>query len=90
MANTWTALWQRVFGPKSNAGADVERIAVLQQAAVARRAEYAQEQERAAQDGNDVSANRLSASRAGVADAEAAHIAALQAWQNKQSRQKSR
>jgi len=90
MANTWTALWQRVFGQNANAGADVERIAVLQQAAVARRAEYAQEQERAAQDGNDVSENQMSASRARVADAEAAHVAALQRWENKQSRQKSR
>ncbi|MDQ2800786.1 MAG: hypothetical protein M3Y13_14240 [Armatimonadota bacterium] len=54
----------------------MERLAVLQQTAAGRRAEYAATPDQAA--------------RTRMEEAEAAHTAALQAWENKQSRQKSR
>ena len=81
MANYWKTLWQRLSAQDVKVKAEVERIAVLQQTAASRRAEYAAEKEREAP---------LLASRKRMEDAEAAHIAALQSWENKQSRQKSR
>ena len=76
MTNYWKLLWQRVSAEDSKVKAELARIAVLQQAAAARRAEYALAQDDAA--------------RKRMADAELAHTAALQSWENKQSRQKSR
>lgn len=81
MANFLNILWQRLSPDDSKVKAEVERIAVLQQTAARRRAEYAEEKERSAS---------LSSSRKRMEEAEAAHTAALQAWENKQSRQKSR
>ena len=90
MANYWNLLWQRVSAPDLKDKAEVERIAALQQTAAKRRAEYAEEKERAAQAGDAAPPGPLASSRKRVEDAEAAHTAALQAWENKQSRQKSR
>lgn len=90
MANYLTLLWQRLSAPDSKVKAEVERIAVLQQTAASRRAEYAEEKERAALTGDASPPSPLASSRKRMEDAEAAHTAALQAWDNKQSRQKSR
>jgi hypothetical protein len=90
MANYWRTLWQRVSAQDVKVKAEVERIAFLQQAAAQRRAEYAAEQEQAALTGDTLLSPLLSSSRTRMADAEAAHTAALQMWENKQSRQKSR
>ncbi len=69
----------------SKTKAEVDRIAVLQQTAAKRRAEYAAEKEK-----TDPLPDALAASRKRMEEAEAAHTSALQAWENKQSRQKSR
>jgi len=82
----WKRLWQRLSGQESKDDPEVARIAALQQAAALRRAEHAQQKEQ-----SDASpAGALSASRKRMEDAESAHAAALQKWENKQSRQKSR
>ncbi len=94
LANSWKALWQRVSAQDTKAKAEVARISALQQTAANRRAEYAaaqaEEQERAAQTGDASPPGSLASSRKRMEDAEAAHTAGLQAWENKQSRQKSR
>lgn len=90
MANYLKLLWQRLSAQDSKVKAEVAHLAVLQQAAALRRAEHAQEKERAARTGEASSSGSLSSSRKRMEDAEAAHTAALQAWENKQSRQKSR
>lgn len=90
MANYLTLLWQRLSANDSKVKAEVERIAVLQRTAASRRAEYAEEKERAALTGEAPPPGPLAASRKRMEDAEVAHTAALQAWENKQSRQKSR
>ncbi len=89
MANYLKLLWQRLSAQDSKVKAEVERLAVLQQTAASRRAEYAEEKERAARTGDASPAGPLSSSRKRMEDAEATHTAALQAWENKQSRQKS-
>jgi len=78
-------LWQRMAAPKVPAETEVERIAVLHQAAAARRAEYAAEKERVT-----LETAQPSSSRKQVEEAEAAYATALQAWENRQSRQTSR
>lgn len=88
-------LWQRMAAPKVPAETEVERIAVLHQAAAARRAEYAAEKERVtletAQPSSSLPSSSLpSSSRKQVEEAEAAYATALQAWENRQSRQTSR
>lgn len=90
MANYLKIVWQRLFGRDSTAAAEVARIAVLQQAAARRRAEYAEEKERAALTVTTPSLVPLSLRRKQVEEAETAYSVALQAWDNKQSRQKSR
>lgn len=90
MANYFTLLWQRLSASETKGNAEVEQIAVLQQTAAQRRAEYAEEKERATQTGDASPPGPLASSRQRMEDAEAAHTAALQAWDNKQSRQKSR
>lgn len=90
MANYLTLLWQRLSANDSKVKAEVERIAVLQRTAASRRAEYAEEKERAARAGDASLPGSLSSSRQRMEEAESAHTAALQAWENKQSRQKSR
>lgn len=82
MVNYLTAWWRRSSGQDSKVKAEVERIASLQKTAADRRAEYSAEKEQAAP-------NALSSSRKRMEEAEAAHVAALQAWDNKQARQKS-
>ena len=89
MANYFTLLWQRLFARDSKSNAEVEHLAVLQKTAATRRAEYAEQKEQAALKG-EASPALLAAGRARVEEAEVAHTAALQAWENKQSRQKSR
>ena len=74
-------LWQRLSAPDAQDKAEVERLAVLQRTAASRRAEYAAEKARDAP---------LALIRTRMEEAEAAHTAALQLWENKQSRQKSR
>lgn len=81
MTNYWNLIRQRFTASDTKTNAEVARIADLQQAAASRRAEYAAEKERG---------ETLPASRKRMEEAEAAHTAALQAWENKQSRQKSR
>ncbi len=76
MKNYWQTLWQRVSAPDTQVKAELEQLGVLQQAAAIRRAEYAATPDQAA--------------RTRMEDAESAHTAALQAWENKQSRQKLR
>lgn len=83
-------LWQRLSSQEPKVNAEVERIAVLQQTAASRRAEYAEEKERAERAGDPLPLPALIASRKRMEDAESAHTAALQTWENKQSRQKSR
>lgn len=90
MVNYWKLLWQRLSAQDSKVKAEVERLAVLQQTAADRRAEYAEEKEKAARMGNESPPGLLSSSRTRMEEAEAAHTAALQTWENKQSRQKSR
>ncbi len=83
-------IWQRMAAPKVTAETEVERIAVLQQAAAARRAEYAAEKERVMLETALPSSSLPSSSRRQVEEAEAAYAMALQAWENGQSRQKLR
>ena len=91
MTNYLKIIWQRWCGRDSAVAAEVARLTVLQQAAAKRRAEYAQEKERAALGGTMLlhTQEPLSSSRKRVEEAEAAYTVALQAWDNKQSRQKS-
>lgn len=91
MANYLKIVWQRWCGRNSTVAAEVARIAVLQQAAAKRRAEYAEETQRRALAGTMLlpAQEPLSLSRKRVEEAEAAYTVALQAWDNKQSRQKS-
>jgi hypothetical protein len=81
--------WQRMAAPKVTAETEVERIAVLQQVAATRRAEYAVEKERVMLETAAPPSSLPSSSRRQVEEAEAAYAAALQAWENRQSRQKS-
>ena len=83
-------LWQRMAAPKVPAETEVERIAVLHQAAAARRAEYAAEKERVTLETAQPSSSLPSSSRKQVEEAETAYATALQAWENRQSRQTSR
>jgi hypothetical protein len=64
---------------------EVQRIAALQVAAANRRAEYARMKQQ--NEASDDAA--LSFGRKRMEEAESAHMAALQAWENRQSRQKS-
>ena len=94
MANYLKKLWRRLYGRNAKGAAEVEQIAVLQQAAAQRRAEYAQEEQAAALTATTPpqasSQGLLTLSRKRVEEAEVAYSVALQAWDNKQSRQKSR
>ena len=90
MANYMTLLWQRMSAQDSKPNAEVERLAVLQRTAASRRAEYAEMKAQAALIGEASPPGPLASSRKRMEEAEAAHTAALQAWENKQSRQKSR
>jgi len=89
MANYLKIIWQRWCGRDSAVAAEVARLTVLQQAAAKRRAEYAEEKERAALTGTTPPHVPLNIFRKRVEEAEAAYTVALQAWDNKQSRQKS-
>ena len=89
MENYLTLLWRRLSAQDTKVEAEIERLAVLQRTAATRRAEYAEKKEQAALKG-EAQADLLAPSRARMEEAEAAHTAALQAWENKQSRQKSR
>lgn len=83
-------LWQRLSAPQATAQTEVEQIAGLQQAAIARRAEYAAEREQAAPETERTALPGLPPpSRKRVEEAERAYAVALQAWENRQSRQKS-
>ncbi|MDQ2687838.1 MAG: hypothetical protein M3Y28_08235 [Armatimonadota bacterium] len=90
MTNYWERLWQRVSGQEMNSDGEVERIAALQRAASLQRADYAQKREQAKQTGDASLEDALSSSRRKMEEAESAHAAALQKWNNKESRQKSR
>ncbi len=86
-------LWPRLSAPKVTVQTEVERIAGLQQAAIARRAEYAAEREQAALETDPPFSSLPSSSRRQVEEAEEAEVAyavALQAWENGQSRLNSR
>ncbi len=84
-------LWPRSSAPKVTAQTEVERIAGLQQAAIARRAEYAAEKEQAARETERTALpGRPPPSRKRVEEAEYAYAVALQAWENRQSRVNSR
>ena len=89
MGNYFTHLWRRLCARDTKVRAEVEGLAVLQKTAATRRAEYAEKKEQAALKG-EASPDVLALSRARMEAAESAHTAALQAWENKQSRQKSR
>ena len=89
MANVFTLIKQLLNPRAVDSTAEVDRIHVLQQAAAARRAEYAQKQEQAGKHGDASAHNPDSTSWKRLKEAESAHIAALQKWENKQARQKS-
>lgn len=99
MPHFLVTLWGRLSGGRSQDREEVARIGVLQQAAVRCRAEYAQAKEAAAASAAAAlpgSAraggiqDSLSSRRKQVEDAENAYALALQVWNNKQSRLKSR
>ena len=90
MANYLKKLWRRLHSRNAKVAAEVEQIAVLQQAAARRRAEYAQEEQAAALTATPPPQTSLTLSRKRMEEAEVAYSVALQAWDNKQSRQKSR
>lgn len=90
MENYLTLLWRRFSAQDSKGNVEIERLAVLQQTAANRRAEYAEMKTQAALAGEAASPGQLAVSRERMEEAETAHTAALQAWENKQSRQKSR
>ena len=93
MANCLKIVWRRLYGRNAKGAAEVEQIAVLQQAAARRRAEYAQEEQAALTATTPPQASSqgsLTLIRKRMEEAEAAYSVALQAWDNKQSRQKSR
>ncbi len=89
MTNPLRRLWQRLSAPAVGVEAEVARIAALQRAASLRRAEYAAEREQAVQADAGPPYGLPSSSRKRMEEAEAAHAAALQAWENRQSRQRS-
>jgi hypothetical protein len=88
----------RLFSSEQRENAEVERIASLQQAAAARRSEYAAEQERqillTASDSSasfkQSAENILAACRKRMSEAETAYALAKIAWDNKQWRYKTR
>ncbi len=81
---TWLRdLWRQWNNSEGREKAEVDQIAVLQRAAQQRRAEHAEHAEQTEQPG-------LTVSRKRVQEAEAAHAAALQAWNNKQFRYRVR
>jgi hypothetical protein len=97
MKKTLNALWRRLSGGESRDRAELTHIAFAQQEALRRRAEYAAAQEQesataaaAAQTGPVPRQSSLSSSRRKVEAAESAYTAALQRWENRQARQKSR
>jgi hypothetical protein len=83
MVNWLKSVWQSLHGSEAKTLAEVERIAALQQAAVQRRAEYAEENER---QGSAARSDAVTPARKRVQEAEAAYAAALQIWDNKQFR----
>jgi hypothetical protein len=89
MTDSLRRLWQRLFSQDPPAESGVARIAALQQAATARRAEYAAAREQAVRADAAPLPGALSACRTRMEEAETAHAAALQAWENWQSRQRS-
>jgi hypothetical protein len=89
MENLLKTAWQRLRGGKEAVQADVARIAMLQEAAKKRRAEYAAAQEQAATSESG-SPERLASSRKRVQDAEAAYATAMHLWDDKQFRRKTR
>ena len=90
MESSLKLVWQRFSGHDSRGKDEVQRIAVLQQAAVRRRAEYAEKKEQADLTGDETLRNMVFVCRRLMEEAESAHMIALQKWENKQSRQKSR
>lgn len=87
------SFWERLAARKVTPQTELERIAVLQQSAAARRAEYAAEKERVLREvspPSSILSGLLSSSQRQVEEAETAHALALQAWENRQSRQNSR
>ena len=89
MANPLEILWRRLSDGDFTTVSEVKRIAVLQQTAVRRRAEYEEEEKAVLAGGNTSPSHPLLYSQKRMKQAEAAHAAALQVWENKQSRQKS-
>jgi len=88
MTNYFKQLFQGWFAaPSTTSDSEVERIAILQKAASKRRAEYAEKKARSASDATLT--NALLSSRKLMEEAESAHLAALQKWENKQFRQRS-
>ena len=85
MANIFTRLWMRIYAPETKAETEADRLAALQQTAIRRRKEHAVVKEQAA----PAEEAALAASRKRMEDADAAHVAALQRFNNKQTRQKS-
>ena len=79
MTKWLTGWWRRMRNAEATEKAEVEQIAVLQQAAQRRRAEHAEELEQSVRE-----QNALPPSRKRVQEAEAAYAAALQVWNNKQ------
>lgn len=82
-------LARRLFPSGIVPAPEVERISALQQIAVKRRAEYRQEKQNASVARDERSTTSFSEGRKRMEEAEAAHIVALQRWENKQARQNS-
>ena len=82
-------LWGQLFVPEVRSENELAHIAVLQQVAAGRRAEYAKKREQARLADPEALSSPLLASRKQMEQAESAHLAALQKWQNRESGQKS-
>jgi hypothetical protein len=92
MTNFFKRLWQGLSVPETAAptsDSDVDRIAVLQKSAAKRRADYREKLAQAALTNDSALQTLATASQKLMEEAEAAHLAALQKWENKQYRQKS-
>jgi len=90
MAKNLKQFWQSLSGSDRKVDKEVVQIATLQQAAAARRAEYAEEKSRTLLTEDHLLPITLLTSRQRMEEAESAHLAALQKWENQQMRLKSR
>ena len=82
-------MWQRFTRPDVAVKSDLEKLHALQQTAAGRRKEYALQKEQAEKTSDASLLAGLAVSRKRMEEADLAHLAALQKWQNREARQKS-